>query len=113
MRRAFLFLVFAALIAAAPARADDPVFICAHALETQKMYHAMAWTTTGVNLNNVSNSSAYDPLANFVVVAWDQHRATIIKMDGLFASPTYVPAEGIDQAGGHWEISLYSWSTCP
>src|SRR5271170_1184035 len=61
---------------------DNHIYICAKNLETEKMYHAAAYETSGAELNGVSHSSAYDPSGNYLVVLWNENHVSIIQITG-------------------------------
>lgn len=114
-QKAHLALLLAVFMLFCPrAHADDKqIYICAKNMETGRMYHAAAYTTTGEQLNGVSRSSAYDPFGDYLVVLWDATHMSIITIKGPFSYPGPIPTNGTDQDGHPWEISLFASEICP
>lgn len=92
-------------IASDSAHAGSQIDACLTYVNSGKHYHVQAISTDGSELNSATNSfSNYSMFSKYVVVFWGQNQVTVIKMQGFYLEPSFIPSQGIDQEGRLWTV---------
>lgn len=117
MFRKFHFLLVAAMVALIThtASASERMDVCAR-YETEsgwsKNYHVQATLIEGSELNDSTKSWRFDSGAHYAVIFWQQHEASVIKLEGGPISGGLGAISGHgdygkDQGDRRWSLAPY------
>lgn len=89
-----------------PALASERVMVCAKYKRSSGWsdgYKVEATLTNGSELNQKTLTLDYDVISTYVVIFWEQHEVSIIKLDFPYLGP--IGQSGTDQEGRKWEVA--------